>query len=59
MLLLSGDICLNPSPTPNSISQPFWKPENKSLHFLHLNIYSIVLKLDELKMIPGNTKLLV
>ena len=59
MLLLSGDICLNPSPTPNSISQPFWKPENKGLHFLHLNIYSIVLKLDELKMIPGNTKLLV
>ena len=56
-LLLSGDISLNPGPTPNSISQSFWKPfENKGLHFLHLNINSILPKLDELKTIAGNTK---
>ena len=52
MLLLSGDISLNPGPTPNSVSQPFWKPfENKGLHFLHLTINSILPKLDELKTI--------
>ena len=57
LLLLSGDISLNPGPTPNSVSQSFWKPfENKGLHFLHLNINSILPKLDELKTIAGNTK---
>ena len=56
-MLLSGDISLNPGPTTNSISQSFWKLfENKGLHFLHLNINSILLKLDELKMIAGNNK---
>ena len=39
LLLLSGDISLNPGPTPNSVSQSFWEPfENKGFHFLHLNI---------------------
>ena len=57
MLLLSGDRSLNPGPTPNSVSQSFWKLfENKALRFLHLNINSILSKLDELKMIAGNTK---
>ena len=57
LLLLSGDISLNPGPTPISVSQSFWKPfENKGLHFLHLNINSILPKLDELKTIAGNTK---
>ena len=57
LLLLSGDISLNPGPIPNSVSQSFWKPfENKGLHFLHLNINSSLPKLDELKMIAGNTK---
>ena len=56
LLLLSGDISLNPGTTPNSISQSFWKLlENKGLHFLHLNINSILPKLDEFKMIAGNT----
>ena len=55
LLLLSGDISLNPGPTPNSVSQSFWKPfENKGLHFLHLNINSILPKFDELKTIAGN-----
>ena len=57
MLLLSGDISLNPGPTSNSVSQSFWKPfENKGLHFLHLHINSILPKLDELKTIAENTK---
>ena len=57
LLLLSGDISLNPGRTPNSVSQSFWKPfENKGLHFLHLNINSILPKLDEQKTIAGNTK---
>ena len=48
---------LNPGPTPNSVFQSFWKPfENKSLHFLHLNINSILPNSDELKTITGNTE---
>ena len=47
LLLLSGDINF----------PVFWKPfENKGLHFLHLNIDSILPKFDELKTIAGNTK---
>ena len=57
LLLLSGDKSINPGPTPNSIFQPFWKPfENKTLHFLHLNANSILLKSDELKSIAENTE---
>ena len=57
LLLLSGDISLNPGPTPSSVSQSFWKPfENQGLPFLHLNINSVLPKLDELKTIAGNTK---
>ena len=60
LLLLSGDISLNPGPTPNSVSQSFWKPfENKGLHCLHLNINSILPNLDELKTIAGNTKAVI
>ena len=34
LLLLSGDVSLSPGPTPNSVSQSFWKPfKNKALHF--------------------------
>ena len=57
LLSLSGDISLNPGPTPNSVSQSFWNPfENRGLLFLHLNINSILPKLDELKTIAGNTE---
>ena len=60
LLLLSGDITLNTVPTPNSLSQSLWKPfENKDLHFLHLNIDSILPKLDELKTMGGNTKAVI
>ena len=57
LLLLSGSITLNPSPTPTSVSLSFWKPfQKKGLHFLHLNINSLLPKLDQLKTITGNTK---
>ena len=57
LLLLSCDISLNPVLTPNNVSQSFWKPfENKGFYFLHLNIISILPKLEELKTITGNTK---
>ena len=57
LLLLVGDISLNPGPTPNRFFQSFWKPfENKGLYCLHLNINSILPKLDELNKIAGNTK---
>ena len=60
LLLLSGDISLNLGPIPNSLSQLFWKPfENKGLHFLHLHINSILLKLNELKTMAGNTKAVI
>ena len=60
LLLLSRDISLNPGPTPISVSQSFWKPfENKGLHFLHLNINSILLKVDELETMAGNTKVAI
>ena len=57
LLLSSGDISLNPGPTSNSVSHSFWKPfENKDLQLLHLNINSILPKLNELKTITENTK---
>ena len=60
LLLLSGDTSLNLGPIPNSLSQLFWKPfENKGLHFLHLHINSILLKLNELKTMAGNTKAVI
>ena len=60
LLLLAGDISLNPGPTPISVSQSFWKPfENKGLHFSHLNINSILPKLDGLETMAGNTKVAI
>ena len=57
LLLLFGDISLNPGPLLNSVSQTFWKSlENKGLHFSDLSINSILLRFDELKMITVNTK---
>ena len=57
LLLLLGDISLNPGPPLNSVSHPFWKSlENKGLHFSDLGINSILLKFDEPKMITVNTE---
>ena len=59
LLLLSGDVSLNPAPV--QISPPvnvnIWELFNKEgLHFLHININSLLPKIDELKCIPNKTK---
>ena len=58
-MLLSGDVSLNPGPV--QISPPvnvnIWEPFNKKgLHFLHININSLLPKIDELKCIANKTK---
>ena len=58
LLLLSGDVSLNPGPV--QISPPvnvnIWEPFNKKgLHFLHININSLLPKIDELKCIANKT----
>ena len=59
LLLLSGDVSLNPGPV--QISPPvninIWEPFNKKgLHFLHIKINSLLPKIDELKCIANKTK---
>ena len=59
LLLLSGNVSLNPGPVQISppvninIREPFNK---KGLHFLHININSLLPKIDELKCIANKTK---
>ena len=59
LLLLSGDISLNPGPVQiyPTVNVNIWKPLNKKgLHFLHININSLLPKIDELKFIANKTK---
>ena len=59
LLLLSGDVSLNPGPVQSSpdISSTIWEPLNKKgLHFLHININSLLLKKDEIRCIANKTK---
>ena len=54
LLLLSGDISLNPGPLHNNQLQPQseWSVFNsRGLHFIHLNINSLLPKIDELRNI--------
>ena len=54
LLLLSGDISLNPGPLQeqSQLNNEMWSPFRKrGLHFLHLNINSILPKIDELRHI--------
>ena len=52
LLMLAGDLELNPGPC-QSLS--LWSPfKKKGLHFVHLNINSIFLKIDELREIARN-----
>ena len=59
LLLLSGDISLNPGPFGNP---QLFKPEewqafsNSGLHLVHLNINSLLLKIDELRDTAKRTK---
>ena len=58
-MLLSGDVSLNPGPVQISpaVNVNIWEPLNKKgLHFLHININSLLPKIDELKCIANKTK---
>ena len=57
LLLLSGGFSLNPGPVQISPGQKtnIWEP-NCILHFLHININSLLPKIDELKCIANKTK---
>ena len=58
LLLLSGDISLNPGPfhNPQSLDHDEWNMfKHRVLHFLHLNINSLLPKIDELRHIARLT----
>ena len=58
LLLLSGDISLNPSPVHQDTLQCSneWKIfKKRSLHFIHLNINSLLSKIEELGYIAKST----
>ena len=51
IILLSGDISLNPGPDQVDTSG-IWHPfKKRGLHFLHLNVNSLLPKIDELRYI--------
>ena len=50
VLLLSGNISLNPRPIQNNHLKENWKTfRNSGLHFIHLNINRLLPKIDELR----------
>ena len=58
LILLSGDVSLNPGPSqylPDNDNkfEPFRK---RGLHFLHLNVNSLLSNIDELRDVAGHTK---
>ena len=58
LLLLLGDICLNPGPFHNlqPLNHDEWNIfKHRKLHFLHLNINSLLPKIDELRHIARLT----
>ena len=62
LLLLSGDISLNPGPFHNlqPLDQNEWNIfKHRGLHFLHLNINSLLPKIDELRHIARLTNAVV
>ena len=60
ILLLSGDISLNPGPIQSQLNSDTWSPfKRRGLHFIHLNINSLLPKIDELRHIAKETKVQV
>ena len=57
ILLLSGDISLNPGPTRvPQLNNETWSPfKKRGLHFLHLNINSLLLRIDEIRTIASTS----
>ena len=59
LLLLLSDISLNPGPfhNPQLFKEEQWQAfSNRGLHLIHLNITSLVPKIDELKDMAKRTK---
>ena len=58
LLLLSGDISLNPGPCQMQfIDDKTWEPlKTRGLHFCHLNVNSLLSKIDELRDITNYIK---
>ena len=56
MLLLSGDIEMNPGPNGIAISDNQWHLfKEKGLHFLHLNVNSLLPKIEEIRHIAKSS----
>ena len=60
MLLLSCDISLNPGPPHNSqidrLSCNVFDKNKKGLHFLHVNVNSLLPKIEEVRFITKKSK---
>ena len=58
LILLSGDVSLNPGPSQYpSYNDDKFEPFRKcGLHFLHINVNSLLSKIDELRDVVGHTK---
>ena len=58
LILLSGDISLNPGPNQDlhDIEDKFELFRKRGLHFRHINVNSLLSKIDELKDIVGHAK---
>ena len=61
ILLLSGDISLNPGPPHNSQTDGLsWNVfDKKGLHFLHINVNSLLPKIQEIRFIVKKSKPIV
>ena len=58
LLLLSGDISLNPGPYQMQlIDEKTWEPlKTRGLHFCHLNVNSLLSKIDKLRDLTNYIK---
>ena len=58
LILLSGDVSLNPGPSqyPPYNDDKFEPFRKRGLHFLHINVNSLLSKIDELGDVAGHTK---
>ena len=58
LILLSGDVSLNPGPCQMQLSDDkIWKPLiTRGLHFCHLNVNSLLSKIDEIRDISNRIK---
>ena len=61
LILLSGDVSLNPGPSqyPPYNDDKFEPFRKRGLHFLHINVNSLLSKIDELRDVVGHTKLAI